>query len=119
MKRRTESEWQTLIEEWKESGENQKIWCENKGISIRTFQSKKSELKLKEDKTLRKPENNTQDIKWLPVENRYVDNQERNDKNKSKEDNKIEISKCGFKISLGPNFDDRTLTSVCKVLMRL
>lgn len=47
MQRRSESEWGCLIEEQSNSGKSQKKFCEERGISVASFQWRKMKLRRK------------------------------------------------------------------------
>ena len=53
----TDEQWLTIFKEQKESGLTQSKYCESKGITLKSFWSRKSRMKSI-DKKLVKPDNN-------------------------------------------------------------
>jgi hypothetical protein len=47
-KGRTTAEWSRLISEQRSSGETQKVWCDERGVSLRTFRDWVYKLKREE-----------------------------------------------------------------------
>lgn len=43
-RRRSAAEWQQLIGEWQVSGQSQRVFCEQRGLSLQTFTSWKHKL---------------------------------------------------------------------------
>lgn len=53
----TDEQWLSIFKEQKESGLTQSKYCESKGITLKSFWSRKSRMKLAGKKSV-KPENN-------------------------------------------------------------
>ena len=105
MERRTETEWQLLISEYKKSGKTQEAWSKAKGVNVHTL---RGYLYRNTQKSNSKHQNELSTTSWISVTSKAG--------HSAKE---ISVIIGSFEIRVTPGFDESTLSQVCRALMQI
>lgn len=118
MGKRTEPEWQELVEQYQSSGLRQEQWCKQHGINLYTFRDRLSKLKKaaipatpetqQVCETAQAPE--TESIRWLQITQNITE---------STHPAGLEVTIGGFTILVPHGFNTETFSEICKALMSL
>ena len=119
-RKRTNEEWEKLIEEQKASGKPPKVWCVENNINYYTYMDRKCRLnKLKGNSTkTQKPEMSSPKFKQVQVDAEGSKTLKASEPETTKA-NEIEVKVGKFTITVQADFDEKTFLRTCEAVSRL
>jgi hypothetical protein len=111
-KARASAEWSRLVSEQRSSGQTQKAWCSERGVSLRTFRDWVYKLKLEESGsgTVGEPAA----VNWVELKDVDAVSEKR-----SSPTGFIEVFIGSCVVRVRPDFDRALLYGVCRLLSEL
>ena len=108
--RRTDEEWQELIEKQAASGQSQAAWCAAHGINQYTLRDRARRLRRKEEVPVPKPvESEQESAGWMEVSVKQIQEKPAG----------ICIEHGGFSVRVTAGFDEELLTEVLRAVSRV